>query len=297
MDSTRELAVTLFEDVILAGLADDERGTAEFASKFGTDPQRMRTEVLYLKVFLVDLFTYTGLGQTQEKAEVLDAFYGLLTGRLSHLFVMADFEGRARSYMAAARQPHPKYGAAWSLGKVFASLCGHAMDAAVITYASVIYGAMAPVADLVKSAQHVGAQGDAYSGQFTPEQAAFLEEFRRRTFAAEQAQCHDLITNCHNKFQFAKTYRVYRSDLAKTTQEISQRARTGQLGPGLTPAMAEAMIAIGREAVGEKMAKCAQHFQRTWGEPITNDAGTGQGCATLIAAVVVLGAWVILAFA
>lgn len=123
---------------------------------------------------------------------------------------------------------------------------------------------------------------------FTPEQQQFLEQFRRTAFEGENAQCMDLILNCHNKFQFAKTYRVYRRDLARTNQQIRDRISRGDLGPGVTTEVAEEMIRIGTQAVQEKMKRCADHFLHTWGEPITNYAGTGTGRAGVILAIVAI---------
>jgi len=128
---------------------------------------------------------------------------------------------------------------------------------------------------------------------FTPEQQQFLEQFRRTAFEAENAQCMDLILNCHNKFQFAKTYRVYRRDLARANEQIRDRVSRGDLGPGVTPEVAEEMIRIGTQAVEEKMKRCADHFLHTWGEPITNYAGAGTGCAGVILAIVAIAAIVV----
>jgi len=117
---------------------------------------------------------------------------------------------------------------------------------------------------------------------FTAEETEFLQEFESRVTRGEQRQYLDLVRNCTNKFQFAKTYRVYRKDLEKTEAMMRERIARGDLGPGIAPAVAEEMIRIGRDAVSGKLETCESYFIMKWGEPITNYAGTGRGCMGML---------------
>ncbi|SRR5260221_14342283 len=119
---------------------------------------------------------------------------------------------------------------------------------------------------------------------FTPEQQEYLARFRRQVEVGEQAQGLEIIAGCHNKFQFAKTYRTLRNDFTRTNQEMRGRVTRGDAGPGITRDVVEEMIRIGTKSWEIKMAALQRHFFLTWGEPIENYAGTGDGsgCAGVV---------------
>jgi hypothetical protein len=125
---------------------------------------------------------------------------------------------------------------------------------------------------------------------FNSEERDYLARFRQQVELGEHAQSLEIIAGCHNKFQFAKTFRTLRKDFARTNQEMRERVARGDAGPGITPAVVEEMIRIGTKSWELKMAALQKHFFLTWGEPIENYAGKGDGsgCAGVVVFFLVL---------
>ena len=107
-------------------------------------------------------------------------------------------------------------------------------------------------------------------GEFPERQRQFLRNFEQEAKLAEAHQVNDLISSCTNKFQFAKTYKVYIKDWEKTRKTmLTQEEVEGRP----KKEMIVEMVAIGDELLKDKLEKLQQHFLATWGEPITNYTG------------------------
>ena len=96
----------------------------------------------------------------------------------------------------------------------------------------------------------------------------------------EMTQAKDLMLNCQNKFQYAKTYRVLCSSANQTASEMRAAAAQGgcryleHLGVPAelcSPEMFERFIAtVYLRVIEEKLEAIAVYFHSKWNEPITN---------------------------
>jgi hypothetical protein len=129
--------------------------------------------------------------------------------------------------------------------------------------------------------------------EITADQQRSLEEWRNLCFTLEKAQAENLIDNCHEKFQFAKTYVVYGRDLEKTAADIAQSASQGNFSffvwrgiraDILTPAIAEQMIRDWRSAITSKKVRLAEMFQGRFNEDIEHFIATPHNASRLIMA-------------
>lgn len=141
----------LFEDFVLKAMEDNAAGTKRFAEQYGVDPERWMTEETYLRIFLIDLFTAAALGRGPTKDAVYAAFRAQWSIRLTPDVVETLVTERSPSYAEALRNPHPEYGVSWPIGKVFARSCGAEDDAAVVFYASKLYGSSMRLVEFLRS--------------------------------------------------------------------------------------------------------------------------------------------------
>lgn len=103
--------------------------------------------------------------------------------------------------------------------------------------------------------------------KFSNEQWQYLQAFKRNAEAAEAEQLEDLLTNCTNKFQFAKTYTQYEKDWNQTKRHmLAQQGKENAPKPHVL----DEMIAIGERLIEAKKSRMAEHFQTTWNESIFN---------------------------
>jgi hypothetical protein len=131
------------------------------------------------------------------------------------------------------------------------------------------------------------------TSEWTHDQQRSLEEWRNLCFTLERAQAENLIENCPEKFQFAKTYVVYGRDLDKTAAEIAQSASQGNFSffvwrgiraDIMTPAMAEQMVRDWRGAITSKKVRLAEIFQGRFNEDIEHFIATPHHASRLIMA-------------
>jgi hypothetical protein len=136
-------------------------------------------------------------------------------------------------------------------------------------------------------------KSDRSATEFTLDQQRSLEEWRNLCFTLERAQAENLIENCHEKFQFAKTYLVYGRDLEKTAADIAQSASQGNFSffvwrgiraDVLNPAVAEKMIGDWRSAITSKKVRLAETFQGRFNEDIEHFIATPHNASRLIMA-------------
>lgn len=107
----------------------------------------------------------------------------------------------------------------------------------------------------------------------TKEEELALENFIKMTRELEMAQVDDLIFNCENRFQFAKTHSVYIKDWEKTKEMMELRIKNGQLPSGTSVQFMRAMIFYGDKIIEEKLQKVRQAFHMKFHETIYNYLG------------------------
>ncbi len=81
----------------------------------------------------------------------------------------------------------------------------------------------------------------------------------------------DILMNCTNKMQFAKTYRVLRRDKREMLAKL--RAKTQTPDQNVSDVYMMAMTRSTDEILAYKLRRLASHFQNVWSEPIENWAG------------------------
>ena len=99
----------------------------------------------------------------------------------------------------------------------------------------------------------------------------------------------DIVCNCTNKYQFAKTYHVLRKSGSETLADMASRRVEG-----LSPEAQALMRRITEHILQCKFAAMSAWFQTQWGEDIESYAakGGGSGCATVLALLFALGSGV-----
>lgn len=108
----------------------------------------------------------------------------------------------------------------------------------------------------------------------TDKEIAALETFLLQSQAAEKAQAQDLIQNCHNKFQFAKTYSVYVEDWEKTKAMMLTAIQTDKFPPGTSKEFMENMLEISEGIIQDKLNTVKTAFEQKFGESIFNYLGS-----------------------
>lgn len=109
---------------------------------------------------------------------------------------------------------------------------------------------------------------------FTESEQAFLEDFKRKIAKQEMAQVTDLIRNCDNKFQFAKTHSVYVKDWEKMKLEMESKIKAGQVLFSQPKHVEEEMINLGDLIVKKKLEMVQSAFTDKFGDSIFNYLGS-----------------------
>jgi len=104
--------------------------------------------------------------------------------------------------------------------------------------------------------------------EFTQQEKDFLEKFERETRLADERQSIDLM-GCTNKYQFAKTCKMYAKDWVETRNQVLTKGSGG----GLRREVVERMAHIGDSILEDKLKILGIHFKNTWHEPISNYLG------------------------
>jgi hypothetical protein len=118
-----------------------------------TVKQRVLNEVLFLRVFAIDIVITNILGETPQRDGVLGSLYDCIK-RITDQSggpVWEDLRTRVFKYQEAYKTPHHR-GPAFQVGKSFAGFCGYEMDAFVMLAGGAEFtGTIATVSDLIKS--------------------------------------------------------------------------------------------------------------------------------------------------
>ena len=127
--------------------------------------------------------------------------------------------------------------------------------------------------------------------ELSPDQQNCRAEWRHLCLTLERAQGDNLIQNCHDKFQYAKTYVVYGREIEQTVAEVHQAATQGNYQfftergislDHLSPKLATLMIKDWKQAVASKKAVLSEKFQGRFNEDIDLFVGTPHNASRLI---------------
>ncbi len=107
------------------------------------------------------------------------------------------------------------------------------------------------------------------SHNISPEENEVLRAFIAQTYSAEMAQAEDLISNCNNPYQFAKTHSTYVKDWEKTKSNMENGLKPEVvLPPHMTKNLLEAMILESENIIQMKLTNIRNAFQIKFRESI-----------------------------
>ncbi|MDO8561352.1 MAG: hypothetical protein Q7S05_00810 [bacterium] len=110
--------------------------------------------------------------------------------------------------------------------------------------------------------------------ELTKEERAHLDTLCQQLLAGELAQARDLIRNCNNKYQFAKTHSAYIKDWENTRSRMESDLAKGKLPPGVSAGMQKAAIAEMAKIIDAKLETVREAFQMKFRESIYNYLGS-----------------------
>lgn len=108
----------------------------------------------------------------------------------------------------------------------------------------------------------------------TSEEEETLKNFIENIEHGEALQLQDLITNCNNASQFAKTHSVYVTDWEKQKQQSEDKLKNGVLPPDTSANLYRAIIDASDEIIQKKLKIVRNAFEAKFGESIYNYLGS-----------------------
>lgn len=111
------------------------------------------------------------------------------------------------------------------------------------------------------------------TGRFSGEEKKIIETALLQMQEAEINQSQDLIQNCNNKFQFAKTYSTYIEDWEKTKRGFEELISKNIFPEGMSKKLVEAILEGSEEIIQGKLRVVSTVFQMKFGESIFNYLG------------------------
>jgi len=115
------------------------------------------------------------------------------------------------------------------------------------------------------------------SSELTPAQQSYRAEWRNLCFTVERYQADELINECRDKYQFAKTYQNYGRDIDRTLHELLDQANRGDFSfftergvplAVLTPRLVQRLLKDWKGAIASKKIRVAEAFEVRFGEDI-----------------------------
>ncbi len=135
--------------------------------------------------------------------------------------------------------------------------------------------------------------------KLTEDEEKILKKFVNKALEAEMVQAKDLVDNCDNKYQYAKTHSVYVKDWEKTKQEMLNRLETRNLPEGTSPELLRKMINSLEQVFNKKLDLVQKGFSEKFNESIYDYIGKDgktKGCFGVIIILAVTGLSIILIY-
>ena len=107
----------------------------------------------------------------------------------------------------------------------------------------------------------------------TPEEKESLKILIAQIEDGEMSQVEDLMQNCNNVFQFAKTHSVYIRDWEKTKEKMESDLENGILPPGISENLYKEIIDATDNIIKKKLEMVQYAFEIKFGESIYNYLG------------------------
>ena len=134
-----------------------ERGRAltpaivEFAVRMNVPRERIQVELAYVSIITMH-FCIGVVFAGRRDATILYGFYRALWGGTEWCATERGWRSRLREYQHLLSQPHPEYGRAYGVGRVFARLCGASHDVRVIELgATAFVEQLAPILGVLRA--------------------------------------------------------------------------------------------------------------------------------------------------
>ncbi len=114
-------------------------------------------------------------------------------------------------------------------------------------------------------------------GTLTPAQHSFRAEWRNLCFTVERYQADDLLSNCRDKYQFAKTYMNYGRGMDRKVADLEDCAKRGiytfftERGiptDVMSPTLVQRLLGDWKGAIASKRTRVAEAFEIRFGEEI-----------------------------
>ncbi len=107
----------------------------------------------------------------------------------------------------------------------------------------------------------------------TSEEKEIFKNWMDKVEAGEVTQLQDLIENCNNAFQFAKTHSIYLVDWEKTKKQSVEKLNNGILPPDISANLYRTIIDATDEVIQKKLGIVRSAFEKKFGESIYNYLG------------------------
>jgi hypothetical protein len=132
-------------------------GVLAFATRMNVPRDRIQTELAYISIVTMHFCVGVVFGRDGTDAAIVDGFYRVLWAS-PWCATERGWRSRVREYQHLLSQPHPEYGRAYGVGRVFARLCGASHDVPVIELgATAFVEQLAPILTLLRSVIVAGA--------------------------------------------------------------------------------------------------------------------------------------------
>ena len=107
----------------------------------------------------------------------------------------------------------------------------------------------------------------------TNEEEKFIKKFIADAYIREMDQVQDLLRNCSNKYQFAKTHSMYVKDWESTKLQIKNNYNRGIMFAGMSKEAFSTLIRQCDEIIDKKLTMVQSTFQSRFGESVFNYLG------------------------
>ncbi len=143
---------------VLARAAYLSPGLVEFATRMNVPRERVQSELAYISIITMHFCIGVVFGQSGLDAAIVNGFYRTVWAAPEWCATERGWRSRVREYQHLLSQPHPDYGRAYGVGRVFARLCGASHDVPVIELgATAFVEQLAPILGLLRSVRVAGA--------------------------------------------------------------------------------------------------------------------------------------------
>jgi hypothetical protein len=133
-------------------------GIVDFATRMNLPRPRLQAELAYVSIITMHFCIGIAFGHDGADAAILNGFYRTLWAGNDWCATERGWRSRMREYQHLLSQPHPEYGRAYGVGRVFARLCGASHDVPVIELgATAFVEQLAPILGLLRTVRVTGA--------------------------------------------------------------------------------------------------------------------------------------------